>query len=95
MDLRIYRTWYWVNVSDRIGGQPELVLRHRDELQYCADGAWRPVHVEEAPKPENPEERRQREAMERNVAALDAALGDALKRAVADIPFSLHRQEEA
>lgn len=81
MDLRLYRTWHWQNVSDRIGGRPDLVLKSRDELQYRdSDGAWKPVPIEEAPRPENPEEVRRRKEAEAMVDALGPAIDAALDR---------------
>lgn len=68
MRLRIYRTFRWEpGPGERVIGAPaQLTLASRDELQYeTEDGAWRPVDIVEAEKPEHPDERQRRELCER------------------------------
>lgn len=56
MRLRIYRTFSWRNESKTLGGPAQWALDHHDELQYESHGAWKPIDIVEAFKPEHPEQ---------------------------------------
>lgn len=61
MQLRIYRTFAWVNATPvsqmSFGGKPEYTLRATNTLQYLdeASGEWKALEVVEEPAPPHPD----------------------------------------
>lgn len=58
MNLRIHRTFTWVNTSNRLGGPPQWSLQAHDRLQYNDGGVWKNIPVVEADHPPNPDQQR-------------------------------------
>ncbi len=70
MELRIHRSWSWVldcSQSEVVyGGRNPMKLVAHDVLQYrIYNEDWRNVEIVEGAKPEHPEDKRNRERMER------------------------------
>ena len=87
MMLRIYRTWSWklaIPMSEvRYGGSNPMRLVPCDELQFGSyvpgteEIVWAPVEIVEAPKPESPSARRNREisqSIARGIAEIEMGI---------------------